>query len=658
MVSILGISAFYHDSAACLVVDGEIVAAAQEERFTRLKHDHNFPIHAARYCLSQAKLNAAQLDFVGFYDKPLLKFDRLLETYLDYAPAGFSSFLKALPLWMKEKLWMPDLIRTELAKAGGEEDERAAKKLGKKFEWQLLFGDHHESHAASAFYPSPFEEAAVLTIDGVGEWATSSIGIGKGNELTLLKELRFPDSLGLLYSAFTYYTGFKVNGGEYKVMGLAPYGEPKYVSLIKDKLLEVRDDGSLKMNHDYFSYSQGLRMTNGAFDKLFGGPPRKPESRITQKEMDLARSIQVITEEVMLKMTKFAYKETGMKRLCMAGGVALNCVANGRVLREVPFADIWIQPAAGDAGGALGIALAIWHRYLGKPRVSPEQSGAWQPPRANNNGNAASNGESDAKNYTKNNALTAYSDGMKGSFLGPDSTEDEIEKFLRSRQLPYRKYFRKELPEVVADLLAAGKIIGLHQGRMEFGPRALGARSIIGDPRSAQMQAAMNLKIKYRESFRPFAPSVLREQVADWFELDGDSPYMLLVANVAESQRRKMTPEEEALWGIEKLKVKRSEIPAVTHVDYSARIQTVRHETNPLYWEIIEAFRQKTGCPVVVNTSFNVRGEPIVCTPEDSYRCFMRTELDFLVLETCVLDKHEQPALQETADWREQFKLD
>ncbi len=641
MVSILGISAFYHDSAACLLVDGDIVAAAQEERFTRVKHDHNFPLHAAHYCLSEAKLNAEDLGYVGFYDKPLLKFDRLLETYLDYAPAGFGSFLKAVPLWMKEKLWMPDLIRTELAKAGGEEDERAAKKLGKKFEWKLLFGDHHESHAASAFYPSPFEEAAILTIDGVGEWATSSIGIGKGNEVTLLKELRFPDSLGLLYSAFTYYTGFRVNSGEYKVMGLAPYGEPKYVSLIKDKLLEVRDDGSLKMNHEYFSYSQGLRMTNGAFDNLFGGAPRKPEARITQKEMDLARSIQAVTEEVLLKMTNYVHKETGMKKLCMAGGVALNCVANGRVLREVPFEDIWIQPAAGDAGGALGVALAIWHRYLGNARVSAERTEKWQTARA-----------------PRKNGVAPYADAMKGSYLGPRHSEAEIETFLQSRQLPYQKYSRKELPEVVANLLADGKIIGLHQGRMEFGPRALGGRSIIGDPRSPEMQSAMNLKIKYRESFRPFAPSVLREQVADWFNLNTDSPYMLLVADVAEAQRRKITAAQEALWGIEKLNVKRSEIPAVTHVDYSARIQTVRRETNPLYWEIIEAFRQKTGCPVVVNTSFNVRGEPIVCTPEDSYRCFMRTEMDFLALETCVLDKKEQPAANDTEDWKTRFKLD
>jgi carbamoyltransferase len=644
VVSILGISAFYHDSAACLLVDGEIVAAAQEERFTRLKHDYNFPLHAARYCLGEANLDANNLDYVGFYDKPLLKFDRLLETYLDYAPSGFPSFLRAMPLWMKQKLWMPDVIKTELAKSVGGNDERAAKKAGKKFTWKLLFGDHHESHAASAFYPSPFEEAAILTIDGVGEWATSSLGIGKGNEITLLKELRFPDSLGLLYSAFTYYTGFKVNSGEYKVMGLAPYGEPAYVSIIKDKLLEIRDDGSIKMNHEFFSYSQGLRMTNRAFDKLFGGPPRKPESKITQKEMDLARSIQAITEEVMLKMTRFAHQETGSKHLCMAGGVALNCVANGRVLREVPFDEIWIQPAAGDAGGAVGIAFAVWHRYLGKPRVSPERAGTWQPRRAIQG--------------SRTNGLRAYADGMKGSYLGPRHSDDEIEAFLKSRGLPYKKHSRNELPGAVAELLASGKIIGLHQGRMEFGPRALGGRSIIGDPRSPEMQTSMNLKIKYRESFRPFAPSVLREQVAEWFQLDADSPYMLLVAGVVESRRRPMGKDEQSLWGIERLNVDRSEIPAVTHVDYSARIQTVRRETNPLYWEIIESFRAKTGCPVIVNTSFNVRGEPIVCTPEDSYRCFMRTEMDFLVLETCVLAKGDQPPFLETAEWRSEFKLD
>jgi carbamoyltransferase len=641
VTTILGISAFYHDSAACLVRDGEVIAAAQEERFTRVKHDHNFPLFAARYCLKEAGISAEQLDFVGFYDKPLLKFDRLLETYLDYAPSGFRSFLKSMPLWMKEKLWMPDLIRTEMARANGIDDERAAKKAGKKFEWKLLFGDHHESHAASAFYPSPFEEAAILTIDGVGEWATSSIGIGKGNEITLLKELRFPDSLGLLYSAFTYYTGFKVNSGEYKVMGLAPYGDPKYVALIKDKLAEVRDDGSIRMNHEYFSYSQGLRMTNRAFDQVFDGPPRRAESKITQREMDLARSIQVITEEAMLKMAAHAHKETGIKKLCMAGGVALNCVANGRLLRAGPFDDIWIQPAAGDAGGAIGIALAIWHRYLGKPRVSAEKAGTWRSVRHENK-----------------NGLPPYFDGMKGSYLGPQNSVAEIEAFLRTRELPYRKYKCEELPEVVARLLSEGKIIGLHQGRMEFGPRALGARSIIGDPRSSEMQSVMNLKIKYRESFRPFAPSVLREHVADWFELDYDSPYMMLVADVAAERRREMSEEEKGLFGISKLNIKRSEIPAVTHVDYSARIQTVRRETNPLYWEIIEAFRQKTGCPVIVNTSFNVRGEPIVCTPEDSYRCFMRTEMDYLVLETCVLDKKDQPEFAEKRDWRREFRLD
>jgi carbamoyltransferase len=650
VTSILGISAFYHDSAACLVRDGEIIAAAQEERFTRIKHDHNFPVHAARYCLKEAGVTAEQLDYVGFYDKPLLKFDRLLETYLDYAPAGFRSFLKSMPLWMKEKLWMPDLIRTEMARANGVEDERAAKKARKKFEWKLLFGDHHESHAASAFYPSPFEEAAILTIDGVGEWATSSIGIGKGNEITLLKELRFPDSLGLLYSAFTYYTGFKVNSGEYKVMGLAPYGEPKYAALIRDKLAEVRDDGSIRINHEYFSYSEGLRMTNAEFDRIFGGRPRRPESKITQREMDLARSIQVITEEVMLKMAGFVHRETGMRRLCMAGGVALNCVANGRLLREGPFEDIWIQPAAGDAGGALGIALAIWHRYLGKPRVSAEETRAWR----NGNGVLPMNRAQDARATT----LPPYVDGMKGSYLGPQDSVAEIEEFLKTRNLPYKNYPREQLPEIVAGFLADEKIVGLHQGRMEFGPRALGARSIIGDARSAAMQSVMNLKIKYRESFRPFAPSVLREHVSDWFELDYESPYMMLVADVVPRRRREMSEEEKGLFGISKLNIKRSEIPAVTHVDYSARIQTVRRETNPLYWEIIDAFRQKTGCPVIVNTSFNVRGEPIVCTPEDSYRCFMRTEMDYLVLETCVLDKKEQPVLEEKTDWRNEFKLD
>jgi carbamoyltransferase len=639
VTSILGLSAFYHDSAACLVIDGDIIAAAQEERFTRIKHDYRFPTNAVAYCLKEAGLTVNQLDCVGFYDKPLLKFERLLETYLDYAPAGFPSFLKAMPLWMKEKLWMPDLIRGEMAKINGDLDHKAVKKRAKDFSWKLLFGDHHESHAASAFYPSPFTEAAILTMDGVGEWATSSIGTGRGNEITLLKELRFPDSLGLLYSAFTYYTGFKVNSGEYKVMGLAPYGEPKYVSLIKEKLVEVREDGSLRMNHEYFGYAHGLRMTNRAFAKLLGEPPRKPESKLTQKHMDLARSVQVVTEEVMLNMARYARNETGMKRLCMAGGVALNCVGNGRILRESPFEDIWIQPAAGDAGGAVGIALAIWHRYLGNQRFSHEQRGAWRSSRDHAD-------------------IAPYADGMKGTYLGPRSTEEEIEAFLKERSLPYKKYPRGKLPEAVAELLASEKVIGLHQGRMEFGPRALGARSIIGDARSPRMQSVMNLKIKYRESFRPFAPSVTREQVAEWFDMDTDSPYMLLVADVASPRRRKMSAEEERLWGIEKLNVVRSEIPAVTHVDYSARIQTVRRDTNPLYWEIIEAFRKKTGCPVIINTSFNVRGEPIVCSLEDSYRCFMRTEMDFLVLETCVLEKERQPKFADDTDWRREFDLD
>ena len=641
MARILGISAFYHDSAACLVVDGEIIAAAQEERFTRIKHDYRFPANAVEYCLKEGGIELDQIDYVGFYDKPLLKFDRLLETYLDYTPSGFVSFLKAMPLWMKEKLWMPDVIGVELAKVAGAEDERAAKKMAKKSQWKLLFGDHHESHAASAFYPSPFEEAAILTMDGVGEWATSSIGIGKGNEITLLKELRFPDSLGLLYSAFTYYTGFKVNSGEYKVMGLAPYGEPKYVPQIKEKLVEICEDGSLRMNQEYFGYSQGLRMTNGVFNKFFGGPPREPESKVTKREMDLARSIQEITEEVVLKMTRYVQRETGMKKLCMAGGVALNCVANGKVLREGLFDDIWIQPAAGDAGGAVGIAMAIWHRYLGKSRVSPESDGTWISSKDHSNG-----------------VPLPYTDGMKGSYLGPSNSEAEIEQYLKANNLPYKKYSRRDLPNAIAELLASEKVVGLHQGRMEFGPRALGGRSIIGDARSPKMQSIMNLKIKYRESFRPFAPTVLREYVADWFELDVDSPYMLLVADVVDRRCRKMTKAEEELWGIYKLNVVRSEIPAVTHVDYSARIQTVRREVNSLYWEIIEAFRQKTGCPVIVNTSFNVRGEPIVCSPEDSYRCFMRTEMDALVLETCVLNKKEQPEFQDKTDWRKEFSLD
>ena len=640
---ILGLSAYYHDSAACLVVDGEIVAAAQEERFSRQKHDHRFPRQAAAYCLAEAGLTAADLDYVGFYDKPLLKFDRLLETYLDYAPRGFASFLQAMPLWMREKLWLPELIRTELAKIVlGDDDERPAKKLGRSFRFEVLFGDHHESHAASAFYPSPFEEAAILCVDGVGEWATSSIGVGRGHEIEMLAEQRYPNSLGLLYSAFTYYTGFKVNSGEYKVMGLAPYGEPKFVDAIRQELLELRDDGSLRMKQRYFRYSEGLRMTNRAFDRLFGGPPRSPESRLSQREMDLARSVQEITEEAMLRMAAEAHRRTGLKRLCLAGGVALNCVANGRIQREGPFDDLWIQPAAGDAGGALGVALALWHRYLGRPRVSAEAGGRWES----------------ARHRPAGAPLPRYHDEMRGSYLGPRHSEAEIDAYLDSVRAPRRAVPRALLADAVAELLAQGKVVGLHQGRMEFGPRALGGRSILGDARSSEMQSVMNLKIKYRESFRPFAPSVLRERVAEWFELDEESPYMLLVAGVATARRRAMSEEEQRLWGIDKLNVVRSEIPAATHVDYSARIQTVRREVNPLYWEILAAFHRRTGCAVLVNTSFNVRGEPIVCTPEDSYRCFMRTEMDALVLETRILTKSEQPAFADAGDWRREFALD
>ncbi len=607
---ILGISAFYHDSAACLVRDGKIVAAAQEERFTRKKHDHRFPIHAVRYCLKEAAITAEELAYVGFYDKPLTKFERLLETYLGYAPAGIRSFIQAMPLWLKEKLWLPDLVRKELGYNG-----------------PVLFAEHHESHAASAFYPSPFKEAAILTMDGVGEWATSSYGIGHDNEIELFGELRFPHSLGLLYSAFTYYTGFKVNSGEYKVMGLAPYGEPKYVGLILNELIDLKEDGSLALNLDYFNFCQGLTMTNERFNKLFGGPPRKAESELTQREMDIARSIQEVTEEAMLRMARHVYKMTGQKNLCLAGGVALNCVGNGRILREGPYEKVWIQPAAGDAGGAVGVALSIWHRYLGKSRNLDE-------------------------------SRNGYQDGMQAALLGPSYSEEEIKEFLDSRAIPYTQLSREDIVVETAKLLAAEKVVGWFQGRMEFGPRALGARSILGDARSSRMQSVMNLKIKFRESFRPFAPSVLREQVSEYFELDQDSPYMLLVAPVRADKRRQMTPEEEKLFGIEKLKIPRSVIPAVTHVDYSARIQTVRREENPRYYDLIKAFYDLTGCPVIVNTSFNVRGEPIVCTPEDAYRCFMRTEMDYLVLETYLLEKRQQPKWEEKRDWRSEFQLD
>jgi carbamoyltransferase len=645
MTAILGISAYYHDSAACLVVDGEIVAAAQEERFTRKKHDAGFPTNACRYCLAEAGLRATELSLVGFYEKPLTKFDRLLDTYLDYAPRGWASYIAAMPLWIKEKLWLGDTIRGELAALEAPGDPKQAKKIARAFPWKVRFGDHHESHAASAFYPSPFEEAAIVTVDGVGEWATASLGVGRGAEIRLLKELRFPDSLGLLYSALTYFTGFKVNSGEYKVMGLAPYGEPAYLPLLRDRVARICDDGSVHLDQTYFNYCEGLRMTAGPFAAAVGGPPRQQESKLTQREMDLARSIQDFTEEAMLKLARFARAETGMKYLTLAGGVALNCVANGRLLREAPFEEIWIQPAAGDAGGAVGVALALWHRYLGQPRQSAERAGTWVA-------NRAWPGTGGAR------TLPPYADGMKGAYLGPSFSVASIERFLGQRHLPYRRIPRQDLPQVVADLLAAEKVVGLHQGRMEFGPRALGGRSILGDARSPKMQSTMNLKIKYRESFRPFAPAVLCEHVHEWFELDRDSPYMLLVADVQPQERRTMTAEEERLWGIDRLNVPRSSIPAVTHVDYSARIQTVRRDTAPLYWDIIEAFRCRTGCPVIVNTSFNVRGEPIVCTPEDSYRCFMRTEMDALVLEECLLLKDEQPKFEDHANWREEFTLD
>jgi carbamoyltransferase len=603
---ILGISCYYHDSAAAIVKDGEIIAAAQEERFTRKKHDFNFPTHAIEFCLKQAGIKAEDLSYVAFYDKPLLKFERILETYFAYAPSGIQSFLMAMPLWLKEKLWIPDLIKQDLGYSG-----------------KIIFPEHHESHAASAFYPSPFQDSAFLTMDGVGEWATTSYGIGKGSKLDILGEMNFPHSLGLLYSAFTYFTGFKVNSAEYKVMGLAPYGEPKYVNVIMDKLIDLKEDGSFRMNMEYFDYCAGLTMTNGKFSELFGGPPRKGETTLGQREMDLARSVQEVTEEVMMRMAKHVHKETGQQNLVLAGGVALNCVGNGKLLREGPFRNIWIQPAAGDAGGALGAALFTWYGYLGNERK-----------------------------------VTGKGDMQKGSYLGPRYSDDEIEKYLNENNIVHRKLSKEELPVVVADLIAKENVIGWFHGRMEFGPRALGARSIIGDARSTTMQATMNLKIKFRESFRPFAPSVLREKVSEYFEMDCDSPYMLLVAPVVKSKRIAMTAEQERLFGIEKLKVARSDIPAVTHVDYSARIQTVERENNPAYYDTINEFYRKTGCPVIINTSFNVRGEPIVCRPEEAYKCFMRTNMDYLVLEHFLLDKKEQPKMEHDTDWQKEFELD
>jgi carbamoyltransferase len=613
--SILGISAYYHDSAACLVQDGQIVAAAQEERFTRKKHDAGFPTHAVDYCLGQGGLAIGDVDYLVFYDKPLIKFERLLETYLTYAPQGLRSFLTAMPVWIKEKLFLRNLLDKAFRQVGG---------LGNKDSLPpLLFGEHHESHAAAAFFPSPFQEGVVLCMDGVGEWATTSAWVGRDNRLTPLWEIPFPHSMGLLYSAFTYYTGFKVNSGEYKVMGLAPYGEPKYVKTILDNLVDVKPDGTFRLNMDYFDYCTGLRMTNKKFDDLFGGPPRESESTLTQREMDLARSVQDVTEIVMLRLANSLHKETGINNLCLSGGVALNCVGNGRVLREGPFQKLWIQPAAGDAGSALGAALTVHYHYLDQPRQ-----------------------------------CEGSEDAMRGSYLGPAFSNDEIEGVLQTLKASYERIDDPELFHRVAAYLADEKVIGWVQGRMEFGPRALGGRSVLGDPRSEKMQSTMNLKIKYRESFRPFAPSVLRERVSDYFEMDTDSPYMLLVAPVAEKRRVALQPDQEQLWGIELLNVPKSDIPAVTHVDYSARVQTVTALTNPRYYQLLRAFEEQTGCGVLINTSFNVRGEPIVCTPEDAFRCFMRTEMDVLVLENCVLLKDQQTPVVKDASWMTEFALD
>jgi carbamoyltransferase len=609
---VLGISAFYHDSAAALIEDGHLVGAAQEERFTRKKHDSGFPEHAVQYCLDAANLKLADVDYVAFYDKPFLKFERLLETYLAFAPRGFNSFRMAMPLWLKEKLFQKTLLRDEM------------KKWQPDFDWQkrLLFGEHHQSHAASAFFPSPYEEAAILCMDGVGEWATTSLGWGQGNKLEMLREIHFPHSLGLLYSAFTYYTGFKVNSGEYKVMGLAPYGEPKFKDTILNNIVDLKEDGTFRLDQSYFDYCTGLRMTNDKFADLFGGPRRTPEELLTQKHMDLAASIQAVTEEIVLRLAKSVKKETGAKNICLAGGVALNCVANGKLLREGIFDGIWVQPAAGDAGGAVGAAYAAYHGFLGQSRK-----------------------------------LNGHLDGMAGSYLGPEYGDDEIAERLTKAGAKFTRPTREQTIEQTAQALADAKAVGWMQGRMEFGPRSLGARSILGDARSPTMQKTLNLKVKYRESFRPFAPAVLREDLGDYFDIKTDSPYMLMVAPVNENRRRAMTAEEQALFGIDKLNVPRSDIPAVTHVDYSARIQTVHKETNPAFHDLLASFKAKTGCAVVVNTSFNVRGEPIVCTPEDAFRCFMGSEIEVLVIGNCFLRKEDQdPALK--IDYKNAFELD
>lgn len=605
-MNILGLSAFYHDSAAALVKDGKIIAAAQEERFTRKRHDSDFPSQAVSYCLKEAGLESSDIDCVAFYDKPYLKFERILKTYMAYAPLGFKSFRMALPLWLKKKLWMKDLLRDELGYRG-----------------PIFFTEHHESHAASAFFPSPFKQAAVLTMDGVGEWATASIGVGRENKLTLISELHFPHSLGLLYSAFTYYAGFKVNSGEYKVMGLAPYGKPRYAGLIYEHLIDLKEDGSFKLDMSYFDYCAGLTMTGPRFNALFGAPPRKPESKLTQRDMDLAASIQQVTEEIMVRMARHARKTTGLPDLCLAGGVALNCVGNGRILREKIFDRIWIQPAAGDAGGALGAALFLWFHHQGNPRCVDER---W--------------------------------DSQQGSLLGPCYSDDEIELFLKSVKASYRRFGPAELAPAVARLLAESKVVGWFSGRMEYGPRALGARSILADPRDPAMQSKMNLKIKFRESFRPFAPAVLAEKSPEYFDLVEESPYMLLTAPVKENRRKAETPEQAALFGIDRLNLPRSDIPAVTHVDYSARVQTVTARDNPAFHALLTEFNALTGCPVLVNTSFNVRGEPIVCRPREAFSCFMRTDIDFLVLGNCLLDKKEQAPVKDDKEWMKEFALD
>jgi carbamoyltransferase len=611
MIAILGISAFYHDSAAAILIEGDIVAAAQEERFTRKKHDASYPTNAINFCLSEAGLTLDQIDYIAFYDKPFLKFDRLLETYIAFAPKGFQSFRMAMPVWLREKLFLKDMLIKEIKKSDSNFNSD-----------KLMFGEHHFSHAASAFYASPFEEAVVLTLDGVGEWATTTVAIGKGHELNIVKEIHFPHSIGLLYSAFTYYTGFRVNSGEYKVMGLAPYGDPKYKDLILEKLIDLKEDGSFRLDQSYFNYATGLTMVNQKFADLFGEPIRKPDTdRLTQFHMDIAASVQAVTEEIVVKMTRSLAKEYGIPNLCMAGGVALNCVANGKILRDQSFKEIWVQPAAGDAGGALGVALSVWHNELGRPR--------------------------DVKK----------SDSMRGSYLGPAYTQQDIEGRLTKCSAKFETFTEKVMLEKTSQALAEGKAVGWFQGRMEFGPRSLGGRSILGDPRSENMQKTLNLKVKYRESFRPFAPSVLREDVSEWFEADYDSPYMLLVCNVKQDKRRQMSNEEVKLFGIEKLNVKRSEIPAVTHVDYSARIQTVHKETNQKYHQLITKFKEKTGCSVLVNTSFNVRGEPIVCSPEDAFKCFMGTELDLLVIGNCILRKEQQDQ-ELVEDYKEKYELD